>query len=132
MVKWASFFQVYRSGYYSYLESFERREQKKELFKIDIKRIFTDSGGTYGPDRICGVLRKTGLQASYKKVNGYMSEMGLQSVYNRHRTRSLTDSRNSRSEQYCNLVHGHSFDMPYQAVCSDITYLKRKKRPRYN
>ena len=127
MVKWASFFQVSRSGYHSYLEGFERHEQKKELFKIDIKRIFTDSGGTYGPDRICGVLRKNGLQASYKKISGYMSEMGLQSVYNRHRTRSLTDSRNARCEKYCNLVYGHSFDLPYQAVCSDITYLRSRE-----
>jgi putative transposase len=53
-----------------------------------------------------------------------MSEMGLSSIHNRHKTRSLTDSRKARGEGYPNLVAGHSFDKPYQAVCSDITYLR--------
>jgi len=53
-----------------------------------------------------------------------MAEMGLQSVHNSHRTRSLTDSRKARGDGYPNLVRNQDFDMPYQAVCSDITYLK--------
>ena len=53
-----------------------------------------------------------------------MSEMKLESIHNRHRTRSLTDSRKSRGEGYPNLVKGQTFEMPYTAVCSDITYLK--------
>ena len=89
-----------------------------------IKSIFEESGGTYGPDRICGIIRKAGGKASYRKVSGYMAEMGLSSLHNRHRTRSLTDSRKSRGEGYSNLVRDKSFDEPLQAVCSDITYLK--------
>ncbi len=50
--------------------------------------------------------------------------MGLNSVHNRHRTRSLTDSRKARGDGYPNLVRGQSFDAPGMAVCSDITYLK--------
>ena len=53
-----------------------------------------------------------------------MSEMGLSSVHNRHRSRSLTDSRKSRGEGYPNLLKGLALERPYQAVCSDITYLK--------
>jgi len=124
VAKWVRFFKVSRSGYYAYAERRERREEEKAKKKDEIKKIFDESEGTYGPDRICGIIRRNGGKASYGKVSGYMAEMGLQSVHNRHRTRSLTDSRKARGEGYPNLVRGQTFDMPYQAVCSDITYLK--------
>jgi len=90
-----------------------------------IKRIFEESDGTYGPDRINGIIRKSGGKASYGKTSGYMADKGLSSVHNRGKTRSLTDSRKSRGDEgFPNLVRGQEFDMPYQAVCSDITYLK--------
>jgi putative transposase len=127
VAKWAEFFQVSRSGYYAYIERRERREQEKIALKARIKEIFKESRGTYGPDRICGVLRKSGQKASYHRVSGYMAEMGLASIHNRYKTRSLTDSRKARGDEYPNLVRGQVIDMPWQAVCSDITYLKSGK-----
>ena len=124
MAKWAAFFQVSRSGYYAFIERRQRCKVEKENLKCEIKRIFEDSGNTYGPERICGVLRKHGYTASYRKASIYMVEMGLSSIHNRRRTRSLTDSRKARGEGYPNLVKDQVFDKPYQAVCSDITYLK--------
>jgi len=124
VAKWAIFFQVSRSGYYTHIERRGRRIEEKESRKALIKSIFDDSGGTYGPDRINGEIRKGGGKASYGKTSCYMAEMGLSSIHNRHKTRSLTDSRKARGEGYPNLVRGQDFDMPYQAVCSDITYLK--------
>lgn len=124
VVKWAAFFQVSRSGYYAFVERRESRERETESLKSEIKRIFDESGGTYGPDRICGILRRNDRKASYRKISAYMADMGFSSVHNRHKTKSLTDSRKARGEGYPNLVRGQNFDMPYQAVCSDITYLK--------
>lgn len=124
MAKWARFFQVTRSGYYAYIERRYAWEQERKAKKAEIKRIFDESGGTYGPDRICGVLRKHGHKASYRQVSNIMSELGLESVHNRHKTRSLTDSRKARGAGYENLVRGVGFSKPGQAVCSDITYLK--------
>ena len=124
MAKWAAFFQVSRSGYHAYIKQRECREQEEKELKAKIKKIFDDSDGTYGPDRVCGVLRRDGQKASYKKISRLMSEMKLKSVHRRHRTRSLTDSRKSRGDGYPNLVKGQIFHKPYQAVCSDITYLK--------
>ena len=69
-------------------------------------------------------MRRNGKKASYRKISGDIAEMGLQSVHRRHKTRSLTGSRKARGEGYPNLVRGQTLDMPYQAVCSDITYLK--------
>ena len=122
--KWARFYQVSNSGYYDYLRAKEARIEKETEYKIEIKRIFEASGGTYGPERICGVLRKSGHTASYRKVSGYMGELGLSSIHNRHRTRSLTDSRKARGEGYANLLRGNNYDLPRTAVSSDITYLK--------
>ena len=124
VAKWAAFLQVSRSGYYAFVGRDSGREEEKEAKKAEIKRIFNESGGAYGPERINGVLRRSGRKASYKKTSQYMAEMHLRSVHNRHRTRSLTDSRKARGEGYPNLVREQEFTMPYQAVCSDITYLK--------
>jgi putative transposase len=124
VAKWCDFFQVSRSGYYSFLARYDSRETDKTKIKAKVKRIFDESGGTYGPDRICGILRKNGRRASYGKISGYMAEMGLSSIHNRHKTRSLTDSRKARGDGYPNLVRGQTLDTPYTAVCSDITYLK--------
>ncbi|MDR1705170.1 MAG: IS3 family transposase [Clostridiales bacterium] len=122
--RWAEFFGVSRSGYYAYKERLARREAEKGAYKAEIKRIFDESGGSYGPDRICGILRNQGKKASYRKVGRYMAEMGLSSVHNRHKTRSLTNSRKSRGDGFPNLVRGQTFNQPRQAVCSDITYLR--------
>ena len=124
MAKWARFFQVSRSGYYAYTLRRDKREQEMQKRKSEIKKIFEESGGTYGPDRICGVLRRLGQKASYRKTSRHMAEMGLQSIHRRHRTRSITDSRKTRGDGYPNLVRGRSLDKPYTAVSSDITYLK--------
>ena len=124
VAKWAAFFQVSRSGYYAHIKVHKRREKEAEALKAKVKKIFNESGGTYGPDRICGALRNHGNKASYRKISGYMADMGLNSIHNRHKTRSLTDSRKARGAGYPNLVRGQPFDNPKMAVCSDITYLK--------
>ena len=81
--RWAEFFGVSRSGYYAFKERRERRESEKEEYKSEIRRVFNESGGTYGPDRICGILRKQGHKASYRKVCKLMAEMGLRMRTNR-------------------------------------------------
>lgn len=125
MAKWAAFFQVSRSGYYAFMGRREERAEQEKKLKTEIKEIFEESEGTYGSDRICGVLRKRGRKASYRKISRCMAEMKLESVHNRNKkSRSLTDSRKSRGEGYLNLTKGQAFERPYQAVCSDITYLK--------
>ena len=115
MARWAEFFQASRSGYYSYIKHCEGRKNKKKALSERIKRIFDESGETYGADRICGLLRKTGQKASYRKTSRIMAEMGPNSIHNRHKT---------RSEGYPNLIRGQTFDKPGMAICSGITYLK--------
>lgn len=124
VARWATFFQVSRSGYYAFMAIRETRQKEREVLRGKIRQIFEKSEGTYGPDRVCGILRRGGRRASYPKISRYMAEMDLHSVHKRHKTRSLTDSRKARGEGYPNLVRGQTFECPGQAVCSDITYLK--------
>jgi putative transposase len=53
-----------------------------------------------------------------------MAEMGLSSIHNRHRTRSLTNSKKARGDGYPNLMREETVTGPRKAVCSDITYIK--------
>ena len=52
MSKWAKFLQVSRSGYYDWLSTRQERLAKEAAYKEKVKKIFGDSGGTYGPDRM--------------------------------------------------------------------------------
>ena len=125
VAEWIRFFKVSKSGYYEHIKQRESRKREEKELKVEIKLIFDESCGTYGPGRICGILRKNGRKASYNKVNGYMAEMGLSSIHNRFKKlRSLTDSKKARGTGYPNLLRDVSIEKPRQAVCGDITYLK--------
>jgi putative transposase len=107
------------------MSRYESREAEKARIMALVKEIFDESGGSYGPERICAELRKCAQKCSYDKISGYMADMGLSSIHNRFKkSRSLTDSRKSRGDGFPNLVRDKAFDAPGQAVCSDITYLK--------
>jgi len=123
VVKWVVHLKVSKSGYYDWLTKKEANMLKEAAYKDRIKKVFDDSGGTYGPDRICGVLRKDSYKASYPKVARVMAELGLSSIHNRHRSRSLTNSKDARNKSLPNLVRGKIFTLLYQAVCSDISYI---------
>lgn len=112
------------SGYYDWLKSKEQRDEKKKEYEEAIKNIFIDSGGTYGPDRVCGVLRKQGYTASYKRVSTIMKELGLSSIHNLRRRRSLTDSRKAKGKEWPNLVRTLESFEPFQVVTSDISYVR--------
>jgi putative transposase len=123
-VKWASFLNVSRSGYYSWVRERPSREEKDKAFIDEIKKIFEESGGTYGPDRIAGVMRARGHKASSGKIKSCMEREGLRSVHRRRRCRSLTDSRKSRGDGYANLTKGLEITSPFQILSSDISYIR--------
>lgn len=124
MAKWAAHFGVSTSGYYAWLKERDRRKQREEHYAEAVERAFESGEGTYGINRVCGVMRNTGEKASYDKVARHMRQMGLQSIHKRRRQRSLTDSRNARDDTYPNLVRGLEITEPFQVITSDITYIK--------
>lgn len=124
MAKWAEKLQVSTSGYYTWLKGKPAREEKEEAEKKLVKKIFEEGKGTYGPDRVCGVIRTRGGHMGRDKAKRYMDGMGLSSIHNRRRSRCLTNSKKSRGDGYPNLLRNEMPIMPRYALSSDITYLR--------
>ena len=122
VARWASFLEVSTSGYYAWQQGRESRQVRDDAYSARVQRIFDQSGGTYGADRVAGQLRKDGFSASFKKVKRIMNEQGLFSVHLRYQ-RSLTDSRGARDEDCPNLLRDALGIRPFQALSSDITYI---------
>jgi putative transposase len=116
--------QVERTGYYAWLHRKDAAEQKERHLKNRIREEFEKSNKTYGPDRISKMLRRTGDSIGYYKCAGYMADMGLSSIHNRRKTRSLTNSKKARGDGYPNLMRKECPIMPRYALASDITYLR--------
>ena len=86
--------------------------------------MFDEGRGTYGVDRICGLLRKNGSKASYERVKGITKELGLVSIHRKRCPKSLTNSIKSRGDGYPNLVRDIEITEPFQAISSDISYIR--------
>ena len=65
-----------RSGYYEWKKTREERERRAGDYAERVRRVFEESGGVYGADRICGTLRSRGYGASFRKVRECMSSQG--------------------------------------------------------
>ena len=116
-----------RSAYYEWKKTSEEREKTAKAYKEKICKIFEESGGRYGIERVCAELRKSGYKASFRRVRKYMAELGLKSIHLRRRQRSLTDSRRARGEEYRNLISKQEITMPFQVLSSDISYIRTKE-----
>jgi len=125
--KWAAFLEVSRSAYYEWKKTCDKREKAAKGYKETIRRIFDESGGRYGIERVCAELRKRGNKASFRRVRKYMAELGLKSIHLRRRQRSLTDSSKTRGEEYRNLIGEQEITMPFQVLSSDISYIRTKE-----
>jgi putative transposase len=84
VVKWANILEVERSGYYAWLKKRKSLQESIEKLKTAMRKIFEDSGGTYGPDRIIVEMRKLGHKIGRARTCSYMEELGLSSCHNRH------------------------------------------------
>ncbi len=122
--KWAKMIGVSRSGYYSWLHERESRKALLEAYEVRVKQVFEEGKGHYGAERICGVIRQAGGRASFPVVKRMMKAQGLISSHCRKKQRSLTDSRRARSDEYINHLLGLKICRPFQALSSDITYIR--------
>jgi len=125
--KWAAFLEVSRSAYYEWKKTREERKKVAGVYAETIRKIFDESGGSYGAERICAELRKKGFTASFHRVRDNMAAQGLKSIHLRRRQRSLTDSSRARGEGYPNLVHDLEIIAPFQVLSSDISYIRTKE-----
>ena len=122
--KWAKMLKISLSGYHAWRGRKESRNNREQSFRERIRKLFENSEGTYGVDRICGLLRNTGIKASYPRVKRHMEAMGLKSIHRKRRQRSLTNSKKSRGEGFPNLVKDLEIRTPFQVLSSDISYIR--------
>ena len=108
--KWAEKLGVSASGYYTWRQ--EREERQAALIALEdrVVAIFEEGEGTYGVDRICGILRRDGEPASYKVIQRIMHQKGLKSCHRVRRQRSLTDSRKARRQARCMSTSSNTLD----------------------
>jgi putative transposase len=119
--------EVSRSAYYEWKKNRYEREKAAKTYAETIRKIFNESGGSYGVERTCAELRKQGFTASFCRVRDNMAEQGLKSIHMWRRQRSLTDSSRARGEGYPNLVNELEITMPFQVLSSDISYIRTKE-----
>jgi putative transposase len=100
------------------------RESESAGLDERICMAFHDNKGKYGAGRICGVIRRGGGKASFRNVRDRMDRLGLHSVHERRRTRSITNSSKSRGDGFSNLIKGMNIEAPYQVLSSDISYIR--------
>ena len=124
MSKWAAFLKVSQSGYYAWKSGNADRETHDFSYRQKIRELFSSHRGVYGPGRICGLLRRQGFTASYRRVQRMMRQEGLLSIHCRRRRRSLTNSVKSRGDEFKNLVRGMAVTTPFQVLSSDISYIR--------
>jgi len=98
VAKWARMLKIQRTGYYVWLRKREALEEREAHLKKRIKEVFDESRGTYGPDRITAELRKKCEHLGRKRCAEYMADMNLSSCHNKHRAKSLTNSKRARGE----------------------------------
>lgn len=122
VARWAHLLGVSTSGYYTWRNVTLKRRTELDRYCQQIKHFFDQGQGTYGPKRICGLLRKNGEKASYHRVARLMMGAGLYSTLRCRHPKSLTDSHLARHGNYPNLVKRRSFK-PFEALSSDITQL---------
>jgi putative transposase len=121
------FLGVSRSGYYEWKKTHGMRENAAKIYVETIRKIFDESGGSYGVERVCAELRKKGFTASFYRVRDSMAELGMKSIHLRRRQRSLTDSSRARGEGYPNQVHDVEINEPFQVLSSDISYIRTRE-----
>ncbi len=125
IAKWAKNLGVSTSGYYDWKHEREKRQKKEADMREKVIYYFTNEGeGAYGAERICGCMRRDGHSASFRVVKRIMDQEGLKSSHCIRRQRSLTDSKDARSNEFKNLTLDLDINTPFQVLSSDITYIR--------
>ena len=115
---------VSRSGYYTWKNEYQAREQRKQEQEDLVLRVHSQGEGHYGAARIAGIIRRDGGSIATYKVVDIMKKYNLSCSHHKRRQKSLTDSRKSRDDSYKNLTQDIIINKPMQVLSSDITYIR--------
>jgi putative transposase len=114
---------VSSSGYYVWRDRpASKREMANRKLTVKIRKVWEESGQTYGSPRIYQVLRKLGLLCSQKRVARLMRDEGLCAKQVR-RFRSTTKRHEGCRPAPNVLQRDFAAERPNQKWLADITYV---------
>ncbi|MGQ7869777.1 IS3 family transposase [Sunxiuqinia sp. sy24] len=120
-------FKISKSGYYHWLQNGEsNRWNENQKLLVEIKRIFQDSGQSYGSPRMSEELRALGHKVSRSRTARIMNAAGLQAKRKR-KFKATTDSRHNYPIAPNLLNQNFSVSAPAKVWVSDITYIRTNK-----
>ncbi len=119
--------EVSTGGYYKWLKRpVSERALKHKLLLKQIKRIFNDTGKTYGWRRIHRALLAQGTVCNHKTVAALMKQNGITPARKR-KFKSTTDSKHNLPISQNVLCRDFKAKRPNVAWVSDITYIDTKQ-----
>src|SRR5262245_37228778 len=116
-------FEVTRQGYYAYANRppSQRARAEVELCRA-VRKLFDESGATYGSPRILPELRKAGFRVGKRRVERAMRGMGLTPpVPRRHRKTTIRDDTHPAAPN--ELARDFSAGRPNERWVADLTYV---------
>ena len=123
--KMSRFFEVSRSGYYSFLKRIEHQDRDEELAKL-ISKCQTQTNRTYGYRRIkLWKMRETGQTVNHKAILRIMSKYGLLSQIRRRCKYTQYSQPLYRYDNVLNRDFGAN--APNQKWVTDISYIHTKQ-----
>lgn len=123
---------ISKSYYYKYKNiksNFDNRyrKDKTEIIK-KIKIIYFSSNCTYGSRRINAILNtKNSIKISYKTTYKYMKELGLSSII-RKKNKRRVDLKNTKYKCENLLKRNFKISSKNKSICTDVTYIKYRKK----
>ena len=116
---------VSRSGYYAWQKRQpSAREMADTQLLLEIKKIFTASGQTYGSPRIHIELRAEGIRCGRKRVERLMRESGLKVPQKRKKRVVTTDSEHNFPVAPNLLDRDFTAEKPNEKWVTDISYIR--------
>ena len=118
---------VSRSGYYAWRKRppSEREMANQRLYE-KIKRVYNESGGTYGSPRIYRALKREGVACSENRVARLMRLRGLRAK--QMKTYKTTTKRNKADPVAPNrLKRDFTAERPNEKWLTDITYIRTEE-----
>ncbi len=120
-------FKISKIGYYNWLQNGDSgRWNENQKLLVEIKRIFQNSGQSYGSPRMTEELRSLGHRVSRPRMARIMSTAGLQAKRKR-KFKATTDSRHNYPTAPNLLNQDFSVTAPAKVWVSDITYIRTNK-----
>jgi putative transposase len=114
--------QVSRSGFYEWRDRpVSATRLRHEELKIEIKRLFEASDGTYGYRRIHVELLRAGWDVGEEQVRALMRELGLVACQPRpYKTTTVAGGESAAPDLVCRVF---AADAPGTKLVGDITYI---------